>query len=200
MRRRSRLLPFDPMGLVGWVFADLLLAIAIVFIATQPGDPFAGAGPDPTTTTTTTTSTTTTTTTTSTLPEVEPGVDTQYRCIRIQADPGRLDLQPGPGREAYGNELRDQLAGQLSTQGLDGRQAGIVLLFGTAENSGVGRDYASQFDALVLDRLPETFGGSARRAFWGGGPTEGAPTGSIELNIYPLVGPGQPPMGQPSEC
>lgn len=197
--RRSRLSPTDPMGLVGWVFADLLLGLVIVFLATQPGDPDAGVADVATTTPVTTTSTTTTTTTTP-VDDTPPGVDSQFRCLRIQTDPGRLDDPPGPELDAYVAQLVSELEVRLAEQALTGRRAGIVLLFGTDANSGVGRRYAELFDQQVVSRLPDTFGGAARRSFWGGGPGEGAPTGSIELNIYPLVGPGQPPLGAPNEC
>ena len=52
----------DPLGIVGWVLADLMLILVIVFIGTQLGDPNAGlaeAAALPTTTTTTSTTTTT---------------------------------------------------------------------------------------------------------------------------------------------
>ena len=83
MRRRPKS-DSDPLGVVGWVFADLMLVLVLVFMGTQLGNPNAGAKPRtvalissstttstlaPTTTTTTTTTLapTTTTTTTTTL-------------------------------------------------------------------------------------------------------------------------------------
>lgn len=196
MTRRRRRTASDPLGLVGWVFADLLLGLAVVFLATQPGDPNAGAGPSDTTTTT---APPTTTTTEAPEVEVEPGVDTQYRCIRVQADPALLSQPPGPARDQYGDQLALVLLLKLREQNLERRDAGIVLLFGTADNSGVGKIYSEQFRDLVLPRIPE-LSGSATRPFWGGGPTVNAAPGSIELNIYPLIGPGRPPLGPANEC
>lgn len=93
----------DPLGVVGWVLADLMLILVIVFIGTQLGDPNAGlaeaaalptattttstttttaapasTGPDESTTTapTTTSTTTSTTTTTTTEPPPKPTTTT----------------------------------------------------------------------------------------------------------------------------
>jgi hypothetical protein len=103
---------------------------------------------------------------------------------------------PGADRDLYALQLAGELEGALRAAGLEGRRAGIVLAFGTAPNSGVGKQYAQSFIEAVLPRLPANFENSATRPFWGAGTA----TGSIELNIYPLVGPGQPPLGPSNEC
>jgi len=67
MNRRRRV-DNDPLGLVGWVIADIMLLLVLVFMGTQVGDPTARAdqvsAPSSTTTTTTTTTVAPTTTTT----------------------------------------------------------------------------------------------------------------------------------------
>lgn len=191
-RRRST---SDPLALVGWVFADLLLGLSIVFLATQPGDPEAGAGP---TTTTTAPEPTTTTVPPTTVPEpttttapIAPGVDTQYRCIRIVPVVPRLFDDEGPGRDAYAQEVALAVEQRLNEAGLAGRRIGIVLVFGSSSDAGTGVSTAEEFAAVVLPKVP-ALAGAASRTFWGGGSSAAAPERSIELNVYPLVGPGEP--------
>ena len=193
-RRRARVTNGDPLAIVGWVFADLLLGVALVFLGTQPGDPSAGKVAVPTTTSTTTTTAVPTTTTSTTIAKIPPGVSGTYRCIRVPTDPARL--AGGADADQYAQQLANELDLALQANGLAGRKAGIVLAFGTAADSGVGKQYAQLYIERVLPRLPATFATSAARPFWGGG----SDTGSIELNIYPLVGPGQPALGPSNEC
>lgn len=194
-RRRNRISQGDPLAIVGWVFADLLLGVALVFLGTQPGDPSAGRAAPTTTTTTTTTVPPSTTTTSTTIAKVPPGVSGSYRCIRVPTDPARL-ANGGPEGDQYAQQLAAELDQALRANGLAGRKAGIVLAFGTASSSGVGKQYAQLYIERVLPKVPATFGTSAARPFWGAGND----TGSIELNIYPLVGPGQPALGPSNEC
>lgn len=178
----------DPLGIVGWVFADMLLALVLVFMGTQPGDPTAGTRPPTTTTTTTTQPTTTTLPTTTTTPR---GVDREYVCIRVQTDPRRMGSAAAPGDEAYLASLAEELRRLLAVTGMEGREAGVVLSFGVSTTPGPGRATAEAYNALVLKRLPEVFGSSAARGFWDGTPGQN-PAGSLMLNIYPLTDSSHP--------
>lgn len=180
------------MGLVGWVFADLMLALVIVFLATQPGDPRAGATP---TTTTTTTTTTAPATTTTTKPAAPPSVDSNYICIRLQTDPSELTA----GRPEYVAQVAGEVNQKLKDAGLSGRRAGIVLIFGVSSDLSRGSGYAKRFNELVVPAVSGPFVGSARRPFYGSGKGQ-IPEGSIELNIYPLVGPTEPRLPGSPEC
>ncbi|MFZ6005770.1 MAG: hypothetical protein ACOYXM_17740 [Actinomycetota bacterium] len=174
----------DALGLIGWVFADMLLALVLVFMGTQPGDPTAGAA-TPTTTTTTAPPATTTTST-------PRGVEKGYICIRVQTDPRQLGTATAPGPEVYLARLADELRGSLKAAGVDTREAGVVLSFGVGTTSG-GRATADAYNALVLARVPEVFGGAATRGFWDGNP--GAfQLGSVMLNIYPFADSTHPPQ------
>lgn len=185
MSRRKRARASDPMGLVGWVFADLLLGLAIVFLATQPGDPSAAAATPDTTTTVTT---------------VPTGVDREFACLRVTTDPGILTGTPGPQRDAHVAVLADQVRVALESASLDGRQAGIVLSFGVAQTPGEGKAIADSFNRLVLPLIPEVFERSAARPFWDGGPKAGAPRGSVGVNLCPLNNGDQPPLQPAPPC
>ena len=185
----------DLLGLVGWVFADLLLALVVVFIGTQPGDPNAAARAATPTSTTTTTSTTSTTTTTivPVTTTVPAGVEKQHVCIVL---PPAAALR-GPDGAAKDDAIAAQLAAlnqQLADTGLAGRRAGIVLAFGVSPNSGEGKPIAESSTNLVLPLVHETFGASAARSFWGGAPDTDQPFGTIVLNVYPLSEPGVEPL------
>jgi hypothetical protein len=198
-RHRRRTRP-DLLGIVGWVFADLLLGLAIVFLATQPGDPTAVERADalkhssePTTTTSPSATTTEATTTTTTA--LPPGVDSENACFRIDVDPQALE------RDDYLAAVTDQLRQRLDEAGLENRQAGIVLAFGVAQDPREGKAIAEALNGVILDRLPGNFGGAARRAFWDGQPGQN-PRGSVMVNVYAITGADAPPRlaGSSNPC
>jgi len=207
--RRRRRRESDLLGLVGWVFADLLLALAIIFIATQPGDPLAAeqlrASAEPTSTTTSSTSTTTTipTTTTTTLP---PGVDSEFVCFVVRTDEGLLQGPPSPERDAHLEDLRAQTIDGLERVGALDRRAGIVLSFGVANDGLAGTAIAKAYNESVLALVPEVFSApdgsvTANRAFWDGSPKPDRPTGAVMVNVYPITDAANGPLprgsGQP---
>jgi hypothetical protein len=174
----------------------MLLALVLVFMGTQPGDPDAGAAP-PTTTSTSTTTTVPPTTTTTT----PPGVDQEYICIRVQTDQGQLGSASAPGPAAYLDSLAEQVRAQLRAKAADGRQAGVVLSFGVGATPGPGRAAAEAFNAHVLSRVPEVFEGAALRGFWDGTPGAFS-SGSVMLNVYPFTDADHPAAapGSSAEC
>lgn len=169
----------DLTGQVGWLFADALLALAVVFLATQTGGAVARSS-----------STTTTTTTTTTAPG-PTGVDGEYVCIRVEIDARLLVAAPSPERDAHLKAVEDAFRAQLDAHGLGTRTAGIVLTFGVASEAGLGRQRAEHFNDEMLPRFPQfqrTDGSVVTsRAFWDGGPRAGAPDGSMQVNIYPIL-------------
>lgn len=187
----------DLLGLVGWVFADLLLALLVVFLGTQPGDPSAGADATSTTSTSTTTTTAPPTTTTTT----PPGVDKEFVCIRVNTDPGLLNGPGGEAKDGYLSLLAADLRNKLEERQLLDREAGVVLSFGSSPegNPDLGKTIAQNYNELVLSRIPQVFGGAATRPFWGGGVEA---TGSIELNLYLVTGGANEalPPGFSVEC
>ncbi len=183
----------DPLGLVGWVFADLLLGLAIVFLATQPGNPSAGRNTGTTVAPTTTAPDVTTTT-------VAAGVDRQYLCFRVFTNPQLLVSPPSPERDQHITQLADQVRSALD--GLDSRKrrAGIVISFGRATTPGEGRDIAQVFNDSVLPEIPGVFGRSASRAFWDGQPIAEAPYGSVGVNVYPITSGDSEPLPPAQDC
>lgn len=196
MSRRRSASWTDPLGLVGWVFADLLLGLAVVFLATQPGDPSAGRNTTATAVPTTTTTTAPVATTT-TLPA---GVDRQYLCFRVFADPQVLLSPPSPIRDQYVGLLAEQVRRALDALDARSRRAGIVISFGRATTPGEGRDIAQRFNDIVLPEIPRVFGNSASRAFWDGQPTSEAPYGSVAVNVYPITTGETEPLPPANDC
>jgi hypothetical protein len=156
-------------GLVGWVFADTLLALSVVFLATQEGtlplapEPIVEEQPAE--------------------PVLPPGVDSRYICFRVLA----------------AGDAEQQVRERLSMPDLAGRRAGIVLSFGVSADPGPGRERAERFNQDVLPRFPGVFtrpdgGPVATRSFWDGRPAADQPADSIAVNVYPIVDDLHPPL------
>jgi hypothetical protein len=179
-------------GLAGWVFADSLLALAVVFLATLPN----ALPPDPPPADA---EITTTSAAPTTEPEPPPAVDSRFVCFRVGTDPALLIAPPSPARDAQLDDIARQVGEQLNRPDLSGRRAGIVLTFGVADQPGDGRVRAEAFNRDILPRFDPAFrrpdgGEVASRAFWDGRPTSEHPPGSISVNIYPLIENGQRPL------
>lgn len=198
----------DLLGLVGWVFADLLLALTIVFIATQPGDPSAALRLTETTTTSAPSTTTTTTTTipTTTTTSAPPGVDSEFVCFLVRTDETILEGPASPERDAQLADLQAQTQAGLERVGARNRRAGIVLSFGVAGDGAAGTAIAKAYNESVLALVPDVFsapegGVTANRAFWDGSPKADRPRGTVMVNVYPITDGQNPPLprgsGQP---
>ncbi|MGW4211260.1 hypothetical protein ACWEIJ_24930 [Lentzea sp. NPDC004789] len=184
-------------GLVGWIFADTLLVLVVIFLATQTGGAVQKP-PEPSS------SAPTTTTTTTTKPPTR-GVDSGFVCFRVSTDPALLTGSPSPQRDAHLKAVEQQVVDRLTQPDLKGRRAGVVLTFGVAEQPLAGADRAKAFNAEILPRLGafakrDDGGEVANRAFWGGNPKADKPDGAITVNVYPLLEGGQEPLtGPPTE-
>ena len=211
MNRRRRV-DNDPLGLVGWVIADIMLLLVLVFMGTQVGDPTARAdqvsAPSSTTTTTTTTTVAPTTTTTVTTTTVAPtttttvaptttttsappsGIESGYVCLVVPLAPAMTDqggfkiLDVEGVTAAAFRRLTDE------NWPYRDRKLGMVLVWGVS-----GRDQlssaitlAKQFRDEVLPGLVDLAAPGAEsipsRAHWHG---QGGRPGSILLDIYYLV-------------
>ncbi|MEU4807161.1 hypothetical protein [Actinosynnema sp. NPDC023587] len=175
-------------GVVGWIFADSLLVLVVVFLATQTG----GAVSTPTSSTTTTTTTT--------APTAPPAVDSAFVCFRVAADANLMTGPASPERDAHLRSVEGQVVHRLAQPDLVGRRAGVVLSFGVADDPTRGTDQAEAFNAEVLPRLGafahrDDGGPVANRAFWGGNPKEGKADGSITVNVYPMIEGRHGPLG-----
>jgi len=193
----------SPTARAGWLFADLMLVLAIIAFGTGKAQVIVpDALPPPSATTTT--STTTSTSTTTTLPT---GVDREYVCVRINTNATLLTGPPSDARDSHVDELSNALSAALAEAGMGQRRAGIVLSFGRADRAARGREIAQAFNSLVLPNL-DSFSNQvdevlypevATRGFWDGPPIAGKPTGQVEVDVYPLTGGTDAPLPPGSE-
>lgn len=136
-------------GSVGWLFADLMLALAVAFlVATTVGEP-PPPRPDPTPTTTRTPapSPTPTPTPTTTRP-AEPALDLRPIRIVLRVDRDALLSDDPRAIASVRRQLRDD-------RRLSGRHAGLVLLFGGNQNlpAGQGTRVAEKVANAVMKDL-----------------------------------------------
>jgi hypothetical protein len=154
-------------GGTGWLFADLLLALALTFlvattVVTQPPPthprPHVSQTPTPTPTPTPKPTGST-----------EPALDLAYVTVNLTINPGAVSA--AAVRQAI-----------LANPRLAGRQAGLVILFAGGDSSSPQWE---QLDSQVWGILKSMgdatslFNVAVSRQFWGGGPLT-----TIELNIY----------------
>jgi len=202
MRRRPRR-DSDPLGIVGWVLADIMLILVIVFIGTQLGDPNAGVAepaalPTPTTTTTTVPPTTTTTTTvpptTTTTTPPPMGIESGYVCLVIPGVAELVEGQPVTITDVEGTLEQTRSKLESDDWPYRGRKLGMVLTFGIAPKaqSEQAIALARQFNQLILVGLLDHADSGAEqipsRDFWTGNGTPG----SIKLDIYFVADAGLP--------
>ncbi|KDN21858.1 hypothetical protein DV20_13085 [Amycolatopsis rifamycinica] len=176
---------------MGWIFADTLLVLVVIFLATQTG----GAVQKPP-------APRATPTTTATPKPVTRGVDSGFVCFRVTTNPALLTGSPSPQRDEHLKAIERQVGDRLAQPDLKGRRAGVVLSFGVAEQPQVGVARANAFNAEILPRLGafatrDDHGPVANRAFWGGNPKAGKSDGVITVNVYPLLETGQEPLAGP---
>jgi len=135
------------------------------------------------------------------VPEVPPGVDSEYVCFRILVDPGLLMGPASPARDQHLLTVEQQIAARLGEQGLADGKAGIVLSFGVASEPLVGRSRADRFNDDLLPRFPtfRRLDGKpvASRAFWDGAAPLAGEDGSIQVNVYPIIDDEHPPLPPP---
>lgn len=135
----------DPMGVVGWVFADMMIILVLVFVGTQLGDPNAGA--DLIAPTTTTLAPTTTTTTTP-----PQGIESGYVCVVIPGvAEGQLLTITDPDKTL--SETRKRLTDE--TWPFSGRTLGYVITWVIAptEQLSEANRLAEQFNEKILSQL-----------------------------------------------
>lgn len=149
---------FHPLHLAGWLFADLLLVLALVAMGDQ-GDPAAARASRPS-------------------PSEGPAESGRARHEGPRAvvrTPVRVSVDAAPGdRAAMVRGLRE------ATRRYDGRRAAFVLTFGRHPDPGAGGDYAHRVNGLLEEARPGMFRGATTRDFWKGG----AGTGHADLEIY----------------
>lgn len=156
-------------GAAGWLFADLLLALAMIFlVANSVGN--VRPAPTPTPTPTVTPSPTP-------IPKL-PVLDLHYIVVIVQVDYGALESGDPAAIQSVEQQVR-------AAPALNGRHAGLVLTFGGsiggAESDGL--QAATAIDTKVLPDLGQqgfVFYGTVYREFF----ATDKPLGTLELDIY----------------
>ncbi|MEV6198107.1 hypothetical protein AB0M19_37645 [Streptomyces sp. NPDC051920] len=153
MKRGGR---FQPLHMAGWLFADMLLVLALVAMGDQ-GDPQAA--------------------------EKRPGSSSSATAKKprhtgpraVVRTPVRVAVDAADGDdEGIVRGLR------AATARYRGRQAAFVLTFGRHTDPGAGGRYAHEVNALLEKARPDMFRAATTRDFWKGG----ASPGHADIEIY----------------
>jgi hypothetical protein len=155
---------FNPLHLAGWLFADMLLVLALVSMGDR-GDPLAAkataakpkasasASPSP-----------------SESPTPTGPRSVELKSVDIQVKAARGDL------DAMARQIRK------ATERYVGREAAMVLTFGEAPDTAEGQAYAAEINKALKKARPDMFGDSVKRPFWQGSPSSGS--ASLEIYFY----------------
>ncbi len=161
MRRRRRpRVSSDPVVAVGWIFADLLLGLVVVLLASQvimPKKPVADT------------------------PKPSPSVKT---LATMEKKPDSVVLSVNAGGLLSNNkgavkQLRRSIRDKTADLRKQKREAAMVLIWGWAPNTGVGTSIASKVESNLEVGTGKLFAKSRKRPLWQNGPE-----GRVELEIY----------------
>lgn len=172
----------DATLLAGWLFADLLLAIFVVFLGAQGGEPIAGAAVPPTTTSIV--PTTTSPPVTAPPPTKPAGVETTPYLTVVETNSDLLLGAASPARDAELRRVAAVTAERLKADGFEGRRAGFVLTFGVHPTVGVGQRIADAYNDGLRANLPAVFATAALRNF---DYRANSGIGSVRVEIYFLT-------------
>ncbi len=158
--------------LSGWLFADLLLGLAMLFLVASPGapavptptptptlTPTSTPTPRPTSTLTPTLTPTPTSTPTEVIPPTpvptRPGVELAPREATLVTNADVLLGPDGPAKDAERLQLRQQIWSQY--QSLSNRRAGFVISFGNHPNYIKGNQLSEEVAKLLQETVPTLF-------------------------------------------
>ena len=211
-RNRRGQSEYDPVGLAGWLYTDLLLGLMIVFLGSvtfqvaassggQDGSVAGGVAATTSTTSTTstststststpTTSTTTTSTTTTSTTTTTTTIPAATTTVPLGVEKGyycfrinrTLDVNDPESIRASVGHLRNELL----LAGIAHRNAGIVLTFGVHDNIGSGGRLATRFNETVLPLIP-MFDTATTRGFGDGSAKPGEWMTSSGKNVLETV-------------
>ncbi|WP_246212993.1 hypothetical protein [Streptomyces abyssomicinicus] len=159
--RRGR--RFNPLHLAGWLFADMLLVLALVSMGDR-ADPLAAE----------------------TAARPKPSASGQASASPSPSPtptgPRSLELKPVKIRVVAAAGDRSAMVARLreATERHDGREAALILTFGEAPDTGQGQAYADEINKALEKARPDMFGEAVKRSFWQGSRS----SGSAALEIY----------------
>ena len=179
MRRRSRHLePLEDeenlLGLSGWVYSDLLLGIAVVFLAAVSFQAVIPVSADQ-----------------DAVQEQSEGVVEEPADVReciVGISVQHIEVLVGQSLRgaALAETVERQIREELATfEEIDAETAtfGLILAFGGAEDANVGAGRANGVVSDLLVHLPDRFVQVASRSLWGGRRAELA--GNVRLDLFP---------------
>lgn len=150
----------DPVVAVGWIFADLLLGLVVVLLASQvvvPKKPVATT-PKPTPTV-------------KTLATMEK----KPRELLLRVDADGLLSNDKRAIKRFRQTLRNETADLRK----DKREVAMVLIWGWAPETGTGQRIASKAASHLKDGTGNLFSKATDRRLW-----LGRPKGTVELELY----------------
>ncbi|MFE9976521.1 hypothetical protein ACFYRD_38945 [Streptomyces hirsutus] len=157
LKRRFR---FTPLHLAGWLFADMLLVLALVSMGDR-GDPLTAQA--------------------DAKPSKSAAVKPSPEPSRTPTGPRSVARKPVKIRltAAVGDTPRMVKQLRAATTRYEGREAAFVLTFGQAPEPSDGQAYAREVNKALRKARPDMFTDAMTRDFWNGGPS-----GSADLEIY----------------
>ena len=158
-----RLRTLSTIGLAGWLFADMLLAFALVVLGTEPASPVRRTPPSATPS--------------RTPAPTKLGLENTWVTVRFTVSPGDVARKRPEAVKAIQKALAKH-------PGLAGRHAGMVITFGGSDGGvSQGERLAAKVNALLPRSDLDLFDGVTTRNFH----SLYQPVGSIELDIYLLA-------------
>lgn len=154
-------------AVAGWLFADLLLAFAVVMLGTEATLPAHGAAPRRTASPSPTPTPTPT----------RLGLERHWVAVKLTVSPDAAAAR----RPAAVKAIRRALEKHSE---LDGRRAGMVITFGAKNGDAAqGEEFAADINALLPRSAPALFADATTRDFH----SLSKETGWVELDIYLLT-------------
>lgn len=172
----------ETMTVAGWLFADVFLALAIIFLgASAQSDEYLLKALSDDGSTSTTTATTiqedlaspttievdrVTPATSTTVPDSIESLDPEFVLLSVPAiDVAALSEVGGDRAKAEADRIEEIVRIELADHIERGERVGISLTFGVDPDVGDGQEIARAFNAVVEARVPELFAGAALRNF-----------------------------------
>ncbi|BCB81586.1 hypothetical protein GCM10022251_16620 [Phytohabitans flavus] len=161
--------------LAGWLFADLLLVLFIITLASAPIAPMAALDPSPSPETA------------AASPSLSPSPTATPGPPALELDAVTFDFTVNVdalmgGRSAASSALVAEFKRKLRAERLAGREAGFMLTFGYAEQPGyrnsLGRNLAQKVNEVVVGSVPG-FERARFRSYWSQGPV-----GKVQIQVF----------------
>jgi hypothetical protein len=175
-RPRARRTEGDILGHAGWVYSDLLLGIAVVFLSAVSFQAIIPLAPE----------------------DFSNDGDLEEQAIDIEesepeaclAGISLVHIEVELPHALRGEELAerassemDRLLQQEFDQPLEGTTFGLMLVFGGHPDSGIGTARAARISDEILAVLPDPFEQVVTRAYWGGRGLGDR----VRLDLFPYI-------------